>query len=272
MQRTLTFIKMWMLLCLFTIVSTPSFSNIRFLELRPDQLQEKAYHQNKPYLVHFTASWCMPCQYMETEVFQDQALSDFINKNYLAIQLDIDSPVGNSYSKEINVKSLPSIAVFAADGSLIQMIDGSQKKKELLTELEHLLSKNIPKTQLLVSPKPIFSFSRPALQPSSLTPTLMPVALNTTPNKPQDVFFTPKSGEDHSYWAVCSNQIADYQDAVSLVMEMERVFADHQVVLQKESDQYVIKVGQFDSQTKAKSFFNYYQRNDFRGKLLLFTF
>ena len=100
------------------------------------EAQARATQEGKLYFVHFTASWCVPCQWMEENTFVDDAVSTFVKDNYLAVKMDFDDANSANYKKRYQVTSLPSLLVFNAKGELIDQYKTSLSKDELLQILK----------------------------------------------------------------------------------------------------------------------------------------
>lgn len=52
--------------------------------------QRVAKEKNLPILVHFSATWCMPCQKMESAVLNQHVVKDYFGKNLIACKIDGD--------------------------------------------------------------------------------------------------------------------------------------------------------------------------------------
>ena len=49
--------------------------------------EKEASSSGKPILYFLTAEWCGPCHMMKRAVFQDQQAADFINKEYIPVEV-----------------------------------------------------------------------------------------------------------------------------------------------------------------------------------------
>lgn len=98
---------------------------VHFLDMGIPQAQQQAAQLNKPLLVYFSASWCMPCQWMDSNTFSDAGLASFINANYIAVKVDMDEVRGSREMDEHQVKSLPTLLVFSASGTLLARQESS---------------------------------------------------------------------------------------------------------------------------------------------------
>jgi len=82
-----------------------------------DSYQEAALEakaENKPMLVFMSRAGCGSCEYMEDTVLIDNEVSDYINKNYIAVHLDIHD---NDAPKSLQVSVTPVFHFLKSDGS-----------------------------------------------------------------------------------------------------------------------------------------------------------
>ena len=269
-------------------------ASVQFLDAGLSEIRDMAAREGKLYFAHFSADWCMPCQWMEENTFKDPKLAYFANKNYLATRLDIDHSEGKWYQDQYEVATLPTILIFSSQGVLLNRIESSMGADDLLTILEELnkpankISVRPPEfvastTPAMDSPKASFVFSKPALVPEN-NPTVstnnQPVFAQQTAvnnrvyNEPprrypqnETLAFTPKSGSEYYIQTGIFNQ---YQPAVEQVHMLEKLFEQPvQLFTKREGEElhYYVTIGKFNSRSKAGSFLNFLLRNDIKGEL-----
>lgn len=96
--------------------------------------------ENKMVMVHFSASWCMPCQWMEKNTFTDQALITFLQERFISVKLDFDDAKTQAQVEAYNVTKLPTILIF---NSTRQLIGNHQEMMEPL-RLREVLQRYSP--------------------------------------------------------------------------------------------------------------------------------
>lgn len=111
---------------------------VEFLIADVEDIKSFAANDGKLILLHFTASWCMPCQWMESNTYKNENLAHFVNENYLAKKIDIDDFEGRRLKDHYKVKTLPSILIFNPQGKLLDRINEAIEAKELLNVLSKL--------------------------------------------------------------------------------------------------------------------------------------
>lgn len=56
-----------------------------------EQLDEALKEQPKPVLIYFHANWCTYCKKIERKAFNNTAIIKRINRNYYAVEMDVES-------------------------------------------------------------------------------------------------------------------------------------------------------------------------------------
>ncbi len=122
-------------LVLIFLCTLALFSDELKLEHNFDQAVEKAQKQHKQVLMMYSAVWCPECNYMKDVVFNDKAVSSYMQKHYVVLTLDIQKdklPDGFEY---------PGIPVFFfLDNNAKEKnrIVGGSKAKTFLQKLKGL--------------------------------------------------------------------------------------------------------------------------------------
>lgn len=99
-------------------------------------IRERAMQAGKPYLVHFTAQWCMPCRWMESTTYADARVAAYLGEHYLTAKVDIDDFDGFAWKEYYGVSTLPTILIFSKQGELLEKRESSLSASELLGILE----------------------------------------------------------------------------------------------------------------------------------------
>ena len=76
-----------------------------------------AKSQNKPMLLFMNREDCGACQFMKEDVFTDEMIYSFINKNYVPVYINIYK---NDAPEKFQVKRTPTFHFVRADNSTIQ--------------------------------------------------------------------------------------------------------------------------------------------------------
>lgn len=101
------------------------------------QIKAKAQSSNKFILVDCYATWCVPCKYMDNQVFEKSFVAEFINKHYLSVKIQADTSKSDNEQikqwyidaskiiKENIVTALPTFLIFAPNGEIVNRYSGA---------------------------------------------------------------------------------------------------------------------------------------------------
>ncbi len=286
----------------WAIYALPLFSNQDdiFINASFEEVRALAGKEGKLFLVHFRASWCMPCLWMEENTFSDESVADYLRRNYVSLKVDIDDAAGRALQKRFDVNALPTILVFSAQGQLLDRLDAALEPQPFRRYLErfnqprHRIGQGYADTgPVLATPVARLPVYRPPLipendpqpasqsaQPLANHPPARPALLNASyappsagrPEAPQHYeasttpSFTPRSDK---VFSIQLGIYSDYQNALRAVAGYENRFKEHEVQLiafrQDGKLVYRILIGRFGLLSKAEDYLLYLNRNDVRG-------
>lgn len=167
--KTKFYLVGWFLVC--TTLPNTLQANIPFLQKDLTEVRQMAAQEGKLYFAHFSAEWCMVCDWMEENTFTDPTLEAFVQDNYLPVRINFDEVQNQRYNDQFQITVLPTILVFNSQGILLDKIQYSIEANELLRILQkHNLARNKvsenlePAEEVLNSPDRNLVLHRPALQ------------------------------------------------------------------------------------------------------------
>lgn len=280
-------------LCVSQLMVSELYSyQINFLDMDLHEVRAKAGNEGKLYFAFFTADWCAPCKWMEDQTFRNPALGQFVREHYLAVRIDIDQRQGRIQQERFQVKMLPSILLFNAQGQLLARIETALSAEDFLKILqEHNLPKNrigssnlAVNDQILDSPKPFIKLYRPPL-PSEENPTsppppspLPPPVVVQQPSTPAasaprvstynagSETFAPRSSGNFSV-QIASHE--NYSQAVQQVAQLESGLSEPVRLIGgfDENGQQVFRIfiGIFSEKQKAQDYLYYLRRKNISG-------
>ncbi len=118
----------------FTLKAQVEFIEVETLE-QMQAAQKKASDGMLMLFVDVYATWCGPCKMMDSEVYTDPAVAEYMNTHYLSVRLDGESDFGRIYASEQALEGYPSMFIFSDDGERVSRIVGYTPAEELLTNL-----------------------------------------------------------------------------------------------------------------------------------------
>jgi thiol-disulfide isomerase/thioredoxin len=91
----------------FTIsAQSELFKNYDLSEAKIEALKQK-----KKIYLHFTASWCMPCKWMDENTYKDPQVIESLNENFIPIKINIEETEGKTFKSNFGVTILPTIMI-----------------------------------------------------------------------------------------------------------------------------------------------------------------
>ncbi|MFK7809069.1 MAG: thioredoxin family protein [Saprospiraceae bacterium] len=231
--------------------------------------KDRAATEGKLYFIDFTASWCMPCRWMDETTFNDPALAQYVKNNYIAVKVDIDDFDGFALKQIHNIKMLPSILVFNSQGKEVARYEESLSATRMMQILKtHNTAANRKKTKIAAPapPKPSAPISRPPLGSTKPSTPKPPVVSAPQPAPTQAV--KPVIAGDGLYrfsvqrqpsegYSIQIGAFAEYGNVLTEAARLEKLFSKPIIVhIAKLGDRTVYKVliGQFDDRANAIEF------------------
>lgn len=112
---------------------------IRFRELALDQALQEAKAANKLVFVDCYTTWCGPCKELAKVAFKDFLLSDYFNKNFISLKMDMEKGSGIDFKKKYAVTAYPTLLFLDGDGKVIHRSVGSAPASVLLDKTKKAL-------------------------------------------------------------------------------------------------------------------------------------
>lgn len=113
---------------LMLLISIPfrSSAEMKFQALTVEQALEAGKKENKMVFVYFSSNQCPSCRIMESQVFIDQTLADFVNKNYITIRSSASNIEGRMEQYQYQINMYPTIIYFDPTKGELMRLEGKK--------------------------------------------------------------------------------------------------------------------------------------------------
>lgn len=232
----------------------------------PTEAQARAAREGKLYFVHFTTTWCMPCQWMEENTFANDTLAAFVKDHYLAVKIDLDDHNAVSYKKQYEITAIPTLLIFNEKGELLEKHETSLSKDELLRALQkhitHQPHKPAATNAVAVRAAPHQSNNN-ANSGKISRPALIPEEASKSENKPISIatsYKTPLPAalpESIARFTIQVGVFSDFSNAERTKTQMQQRFQLPVLILESRQDGkhlYKVMVGKFETKEEADLF------------------
>jgi len=102
------------------------------LELRDDNFQEVVLKSDKPVIVDFWATWCMPCKMLAPTV---EEIANEYKSKYKIAKLNIDNAM--DVATNLSVMNIPTLIFFNKGEEVARMV-GAASKRDILKKIEEV--------------------------------------------------------------------------------------------------------------------------------------
>ncbi|MDX1940888.1 MAG: thioredoxin family protein [Saprospiraceae bacterium] len=129
------------LLSLFVVLNAYA-TGIQFFEGTWEEALAAAKTQDKVIFVDAYAVWCGPCKRMAKEVFPNEEVGNFYNRNFISMQIDMERGMGLDFGKQYPVAAFPTLFFIDGDGKVVHQVRGAQSAEAFLNIGKKVLGMN----------------------------------------------------------------------------------------------------------------------------------
>lgn len=122
----------FLLLALCLSLSVATAQGIDFFEGSWQEALEQAKSQDKLIFVDAYATWCGPCKRMSAEVFPDEKVGAFYNRNFVSLKIDMEAAENQEFAREYPVAAFPTLYYMNAEGEVVKSAKGAQSVDQFI--------------------------------------------------------------------------------------------------------------------------------------------
>ncbi|MFZ4263124.1 thioredoxin fold domain-containing protein [Sphingobacterium sp. HJSM2_6] len=155
--------KLLLLLFIFPFLAISQEQGIQFEHQTTwAKVKEKAKSENKHIFVDVFTTWCGPCKYMAANIFPQEKVGTFFNKNFVNLKIQMDETPADSeeiqswraeakrFAKDYSIQAYPTFLIFNPNGELVHRIVGGGEADDFIAKATEGLS---PETQYVTVKK-----------------------------------------------------------------------------------------------------------------------
>ena len=118
---------------------------IEFEKSSWQEILQKAKDEDKIIFLDAFASWCGPCKWMAKNVFTNDTVAAFYNKNFVNAKIDMEKGEGIELAKKYGVQAYPTLLYINKNGEIVHRTCGSVEPEIFIANGEDALN---PQKQL----------------------------------------------------------------------------------------------------------------------------
>lgn len=116
-----------------------------------EDVKSKSLSENKFIFIDCYATWCGPCKRMDSEVLCDKEITEYLNKHFISLKVQVDSSQNDSeeirsmysqynlFLKQYTPNSLPGYFFFSPGGDIVHIGQGYMNKDQFFKLLNNAL-------------------------------------------------------------------------------------------------------------------------------------
>jgi thioredoxin-related protein len=123
-------------LLLSSITVFAQHRSIIFEQTSFKEIKEKALKENKLIFIDAYTTWCGPCKQMSKNIFTNDSVADYYNKNFVNAKIDMEKGEGIELAKQYDVRCYPNLLFVDGNGNLVHRTAGSMSVNEFVALAE----------------------------------------------------------------------------------------------------------------------------------------
>jgi len=103
--------------------------------------KRQAAISDKPIVLYFTSTWCVPCRIMKRQVWADKQVMELVNAAFVPVTIVVGDPENAEIMNAYKIEGTPVTMICDSRGSVVDWRAGGISKAEFL---ELVNSSNLP--------------------------------------------------------------------------------------------------------------------------------
>lgn len=122
------------LLLFMSLAPSRSLNGIEFETLTLADAKALSAQTGKPIFIDCYTVWCGPCKWMSANSFQDPAVADLFNKNFINLKVEMEKDAdGKELAMKYEVRAYPTLLIIDSKGNLIRKEIGAKDANAMIT-------------------------------------------------------------------------------------------------------------------------------------------
>ncbi len=115
------------ILAAFLILSVQTFAGgIKFHKGTWKEALAEAKAQDKLIFMDCFTTWCGPCKMMARDVFPQESVGAYFNKNFINVKMDMEKGEGKILARQYSVRAYPTLLFIDGDGKMVHSDRGAK--------------------------------------------------------------------------------------------------------------------------------------------------
>ncbi len=127
------------LLVVITFTVVAQNRKIQFEEGNWQSILNKAQKNKKIIFIDCYATWCGPCKMLDKNVFTNDAVADYFNKNFINYKSDMEKGEGVTLAKKFAVRAYPTMIFLNDKGEILHTVVGYRNPQQLIEEAQKVV-------------------------------------------------------------------------------------------------------------------------------------
>ena len=105
-----------------------SANELPFVKIKSEKAWKNVFRQakeeSKLVFVDVYTDWCGFCKKLDKEVYTDESIIEYFNKNFINVKFDAESKFGFQLAEKFNVISFPTLLFLSPDQDIVEQVTG----------------------------------------------------------------------------------------------------------------------------------------------------